>query len=243
MNAKPRLMGPNMAQAMIEFLGPDRFDTLGALGEATHVLVADLRDPALAPLLRPAPTPSDQADAVRPGASDRSGFQARRALTRSLVARISGQRVEDIVIGYDAPGAPRVKDAACEISVSGRGPFAAIALSRHPVGVDLEILHEDVEIVADVLHPVERHALRELSAAEARHAFIEIWTAKEAYLKALGSGLNINPSTVAIAIEGSNIRAIAHDGGTRLREGAVLHTVLDGREIVVAAVVLANPKD
>jgi 4'-phosphopantetheinyl transferase len=47
-----------------------------------------------------------------------------------------------------------------------------------------------------------------LPAAEARRAaaLLEIWTGKEALLKALGTGLSLAPQTVALATAGEDAR-------------------------------------
>jgi phosphopantetheinyl transferase len=160
-------------------------------------LVADLRDPLVLPLLRPSPTSSDYADEQRPGASDRGWFLARRAATRSLAAMFCGCEPQAIVIGYDAPGAPRVASGACFVSVGGRGPFAAIAVAKHAVGIDFEIVTDEIDIIHDVLHEDEKASLALVSSEQARRRFLQIWTLKEAFLKALGSGLNIDPASVA----------------------------------------------
>lgn len=171
----------------------------------TRALIADLRDPAILPLLRPAPLPGDYADEARPGASNRSYFLARRALLRSLVARSLGGNADDVQIRYDAPGTPKVIApkflaplATCHISVSGRGAIAALAVSSHPVGIDIEPLGAHVEIIADVLAHAEQAYLASLPLASAQHAFLRIWTAKEAWLKARGIGLNAEPAQLRI---------------------------------------------
>jgi phosphopantetheinyl transferase len=204
-----------------------------------RVLVADLRDPALRPLLQLEPSASDFADQNRPGASDRSYFLARRAALRSFVAMHLRCRGEDVRIGYDAPGAPRVHaPAACEISVSGRGPLAALAVSDAPVGVDLEILHEGVEVIADVLHESERAEIAALANADKRRQFLRIWTVKEALLKALGTGLNIDPASLAFTWRNREVDDIRRDGESVRARTSLLEKEIDGVLIVAACVVL-----
>ncbi len=222
----------------------------GDLAALTHAqpadeplaLVADLRDPLILPLLRPAPTSSDYDDERRPGASDRGWFLARRAATRSLVALFTGCDADDVVIGYDGPGAPRVKSGSCHVSVSGRGPLAAIAIARDPIGIDLEIQHSDVEVIADVLHPEEMTALSALSGEPARRRFLEIWTAKEAFLKALGTGLNIDPATVVSRFEEDSSAALflARDG---VSAQASFHSAIFDGHAVIASCVRLPPHD
>jgi len=202
-------------------------------------LVADLREPLILPLLRPSPTSFDYADERRPGASDRSWFLARRAATRSLAAMFCGCEPEEIVIGYDAPGAPRVASSACFVSVSGRGPFAAIAVGRHPVGIDLEIVTDEIDIIHDVLHDDEKASFALLSAGEGRRRFLQIWTVKEAFLKALGSGLNIDPASVATVFSKDHV-TVLHSQAPAGTKAFTRNADISGFSFICACVELAS---
>ncbi|WP_371670870.1 4'-phosphopantetheinyl transferase superfamily protein [Streptomyces sp. NBC_00289] len=73
--------------------------------------------------------------------------------------------------------------------------MAAIAVSTTVIGVDVERLPRDetVEVCAPALHPGEREELAGLAGQAKREAFGRMWTRKEAYLKALGTGLSRDP--------------------------------------------------
>ncbi len=163
-----------------------------------RVLVCDLREPAIAPLLAVAPDAGDLADANYPGASERSYFLQRRAALRSLAALCAGVAPDRIAISYDQDGAPRVAGANLFVSVSSRGARAALAVASAPVGVDLEPFDERTPVIEDVLCKGERAALARLSGADQARAFLRVWTAKEAYLKALGRGFKRNPTLICI---------------------------------------------
>jgi len=186
----------------IDWLFPADLDALAPVrpGEAfARVLIADLRDPLALPLLRPAPRHGDYLDERRPAASDRTYFLARRAALRSLVARCLDCPADAVEIAYNAGGAPQViAPAACFVSISGRGPAAALAVSSLPVGVDFEPTAEIVAPVADVLHADERAMLAGLDEAAQSQRFLQIWTAKEAYVKTLGVGFNRDPADIAV---------------------------------------------
>lgn len=202
-------------------------------------LIADLRDPRVLPLLRPAPVASDFRDEARPGASNRAYFLARRAALRSLVGLVADCRAEDVRIGYDGPGAPRVQfPDGVHVSVSGRGALAALAVASAPVGIDIEPVQAGGEIIEDVLHADERAQLASLDGdAKMRH-FLRIWTAKEAYLKALGTGLTIDPAHVAISFDGDVVTGISHAGENRFETGASLEARIEGVGIIAGCVVL-----
>lgn len=191
-----------MPRLTIEWLFATDLDALAPVpqGQAfARVLIADLRDPLALPLLRPAPRHGDYLDERRPAASDRTYFLARRAALRSFVARAVGCLPDTVEIAYNAAGAPQVIAPAPRfVSVSGRGPAAVLAVSSLPVGVDFEPTGDIAEPVADVLHPVERAMLASLDKAGQSQRFLQIWTAKEAYVKALGIGFNRDPADLAI---------------------------------------------
>ena len=79
-----------------------------------------------------------------------------------------------------------------------------LAFAGHaPVGVDVEPIgaHEDVSAELLRLHPHGRlsvHRLQEVPAPQRRRIFLRHWTAKEAVLKALGTGLDVEPQAVAL---------------------------------------------
>jgi len=86
-------------------------------------------------------------------------------------------------------GRPLVQSPApCWVSLSHGGDYAAIAIADHPVGIDLEPWES-----AEILQPATLAHLC-FSSAEAAwagddpHRCLQIWTAKEAVLKALGLG-------------------------------------------------------
>lgn len=68
------------------------------------------------------------------------------------------------------------------------------------VGVDLEPWDRGpglLECVDDFCHPVEAAGLPADESRRARH-LLQLWTAKEAFLKALGSGFSISPQELLI---------------------------------------------
>nr|WP_155073815.1 4'-phosphopantetheinyl transferase superfamily protein [Streptomyces taklimakanensis] len=74
--------------------------------------------------------------------------------------------------------------------------MAAVAVSTAVVGVDVERLPRDetVEVCTPALHPGERAELESAPPEGRRELFGRIWTRKEAYLKALGTGLSRDPA-------------------------------------------------
>lgn len=72
-----------------------------------------------------------------------------------------------------------------QFSLSHSGPWAVCAVADHPVGVDVEGLRCSAELARRYFHR------EEAVLAEEADSRCRIWTAKEAFVKALGTGLTI----------------------------------------------------
>jgi phosphopantetheinyl transferase len=202
-----------------------------------RVLICDLHDPALAPWRSIEAHAGDLADAHYPGASGRSHFIERRLVLRAFVARCAGAAPEAICIFYDEHGAPRVGGADVFVSVSSRGSRIALAAASSPVGVDLERVEDAGPVIEDVLGKRERQALERLSQDARGQAFVRIWTAKEAYLKAIGRGFKRDPALINISAR-ANMFTVEDTGfAAELSAGAF---VAMKEEIVACAVLPAG---
>jgi 4'-phosphopantetheinyl transferase len=73
----------------------------------------------------------------------------------------------------------------------------AVAVAPRVIGVDVERLPspETIEACTRALHPGEQAELEAAPPGERRAHFGRLWTRKEAYLKALGTGLSRHPRT------------------------------------------------
>ncbi len=197
------------------------------------LFVANLDDPTLRDCLALAPNAADLMDEAFPGATLRDAFLQRRALTRSLLAMRLSVAADGVEIAYDPAGGPRVMKPAGAgfVSVSSRSRWVAVALADQPVGVDLELIAPRLEPVWDVLHGQERARLRACEMAARPRAFFEIWTAKEAGLKALGFGLRRDPSSILSEIDEDGAFAL-RDGEAVIATGQLMPT--DDRVVAVA---------
>jgi 4'-phosphopantetheinyl transferase len=105
------------------------------------------------------------------------------------------------------PGGKPTLDRECEpiaphFNVSHCGELALFALADREVGIDVERLacHDDMHrVAAHFFSPEELLAFQRLNGAEQRYFYFRTWVRKEAYLKAAGSGLAIDPASVSVA--------------------------------------------
>ncbi|WP_205699538.1 4'-phosphopantetheinyl transferase superfamily protein [Conexibacter sp. SYSU D00693] len=107
------------------------------------------------------------------------------------VRRRDGRRGRDVLAGLLAPG-----DHG---SASHTGDLLVLAVcAQAPVGVDVERVVPRRRGLASRLHPREQVALAATPDDEWDAAFTGLWTAKEAVLKARGTGLEGGLETFAV---------------------------------------------
>lgn len=143
---------------------------------------------------------------------DRTRFITCRGILRHLLSRYAGLAPAAIRFSYNAYGKPALTAASgatppLQFNLSHAGGLALYAFStNHPIGVDLEQRRPlDVAALAKAFFSNgERAFLSQFSAAEQHIQFFQLWTCKEAYLKAIGLGLSrLERSEMAIAPDGS----------------------------------------
>lgn len=125
--------------------------------------------------------------------ADRHRAIVRRALLRHLLAAYTGVPAAALPLAAGPAGKPHVVGLALELSLAHRAGLAVYAVCRDaPVGVDLECsapVAEADEIVARQFAPAEAERYAALPPARRAAAFLDLWTAKEAYVKGTGEGL------------------------------------------------------
>lgn len=88
-----------------------------------------------------------------------------------------------------------------QFNLSHANGVVACALARHRrVGIDLEFMDaSNLNLVGHICSGEEQDYMRANSGEELR-AFYEIWTKKEALIKAAGTGFTMNPKEIRIAL-------------------------------------------
>lgn len=177
-----------MAVACLAWQGRDHAARLGP-GEV-HAWIVDLDGPgAGTTVLGPAELERAAAylcprDGVR--------FAASRAALRVILSGYLGcdPRAVRFVAGPD--GRPGLAGGGPQFSLSRSGGRALVAVAAHPVGADLERVEPRpglADLAAASFGAAEAACIDGGCAGSPVRAFYRHWTAKEAYLKALGRGL------------------------------------------------------
>lgn len=131
-------------------------------------------------------------------AGDRLRFAAGRALCRVVLARMTGSSVTDIRIAIGKHGRPYVESGAdgAWFNLTHSGAVVALAVAPFPlIGIDTEAERPAIanELAATVCTGAERAVLAGLDPATRRRRFFDLWTLKEAHMKAAGLGFGIDP--------------------------------------------------
>lgn len=134
---------------------------------------------------------------------DRDAFVLRRGVRRLILAHYLGIRARSIKFQAGEGGKPeldRVHDSMIRFSTTSSGPRMLMALSwSRELGVDVEQARAPagLPLLLDrVLTLGERHSVERSPPGDRHVAFLRYWTAKEAYLKAVGVGLQKDPRDV-----------------------------------------------
>jgi 4'-phosphopantetheinyl transferase len=191
------------------FLEPQHAITAGEV-HVWHLLEEDLGDDVPLEAMQAIVASSELARMRRfSQARDRTLFLLSRVLTRTVLASYLGCRCDELQFATTTFGKPILESGAnLNFNLSHSRGGAALAVSQHEVGVDIEERSRSV----DYLGLAERY----FAADEARHlaslpeeqraaAFFAIWTLKEAYVKGIGRGLTFPLDAFAFELEVSRL--------------------------------------
>jgi 4'-phosphopantetheinyl transferase len=127
-------------------------------------------------------------------AQHKQRFIASRGVLRLILSRYLAIAPEQVQFCYAAQGKPALASNDqqwLQFNLSHSGEMAVYAISQQQVGIDLEQLRdiEATPIAQRFFSTNEYAAMQALSPEQQAIAFFQLWTCKEAYLKATGDGL------------------------------------------------------
>ncbi len=164
----------------------------------TSLVLAD----SLLSLLTASLSPEERARAERFAFEDaRIRFIAAHGMLRTIVSRYVNERPEALMFTPGRHGKPSLAGTpgAAEkvrFNLAHSHDSAVIAVARNrEVGIDLERIRSNVaglKLAERFFSPGEFERLRHLPSDQANRLFFTLWTSKEAYLKAIGTGLSLS---------------------------------------------------
>jgi 4'-phosphopantetheinyl transferase len=174
----------------------------------------------------------------------RGRFIAARAVLRSILSTHLDCAPEDLQFEYGPNGKPTLTESGLFFNLAHSEDLALIAVTRlGPIGVDVEKIRPMADadaLVARFFSPRETALFQTLPAAQKNGAFFNLWTRKEAWLKATGEGIAHSLNRVEVTFlpsEPANLVALPESSGPR--EAWILRELLPARDFV-GAVALPN---
>jgi phosphopantetheinyl transferase len=156
------------------------------------------------------------AGAARRDDTVRNRYVVAHGALREILGACLAVRPEAIVIsrqcnrcGDPQHGKPELPGSAISFSLSHSHSFAVVAVAMGTrVGVDIEVIRPRARLDAlahRVLSPAEHAEWLDYAPTAQLRAFLERWTAKEAYLKATGAGISVPLRDVPLEPEGWSV--------------------------------------
>ena len=154
----------------------------------------------------------------------RRRFIVARGILRQLLAAYLNVDSNYLGFDYSSRGKPRLKECLfgsnLQFNISHSDELALYAItSDRRIGVDLEYLRsmDDVaKIARRFFSAAESELIASLSGNEQKQVFFELWTAKEAYLKATGEGIGGLLDGVEISLSNQDTSLLSIRGDTKL---------------------------
>ena len=131
-------------------------------------------------------------------------FVVARGMLRQLLGRYLDRDPGAVAFARGAHGKPFLQESGLHFNVSHTHELALYAIARdREVGVDVEWMRPQVaheQIAARFFSLEEQEELAQVPNEERRAAFYNIWTRKEAYVKARGDGIAAGLGTFAVSL-------------------------------------------
>ena len=147
-------------------------------------------------------------------------FAVGRGALRVILAGYHRIEPERVKFGYTTHGKPFLLNSPADIQFNlshSHGFMVAAVCLNSPIGVDIEKKDprfRAMEIAERFFCDGEKEQIAGLDAGARLEAFFQIWTAKEAVLKAIGRGLALELTRLEVAL--SPLRVVTLDEGENI---------------------------
>lgn len=185
--------------------------------DTVHIWTLDFTTPRHSELLNRYTALLSQAEKSRMARFARDELQQKylltRAMMRSCLSHYADVAPQDWQFAADNHGKPYLTNAPFPLSfnLSHSGERAVLAVAREiPVGIDVEQISRSRDLVGiaqHFFHSSEAEQITSLSAVEQQNLFFRLWTLKEAYFKARGTGISTGLEKVCFSLTEESITA------------------------------------
>ena len=175
--------------------------------------------------------------------SDKWEFVLGRLMARSLLSARTGVAAGAFAFVENAHGRPEIAAPALEapirfnLSHSG-GIVACVLGAAKQVGVDVERIDRppvDPRVIRRYCSEREQAALSLLGDGPRHERFLQLWTLKEAYVKARGTGLTLPLARVSFALAADGPGDVSFDGVDDEARWMFAHTRLEPKHLLAVA--------
>lgn len=141
---------------------------------------------------------------------DRKRSLAGDMLAKKYLSKIYGIPPEKLIFAKGEHGKPYVVNIPAHFNISHSGKYTVLAISDRPIGVDIEEIREFSAITARKLFSEDELSYVAGNAPSRRKSlmqqcFFEVWTAKEAFLKYLGTGLSGGMNSLLLEVQNGKL--------------------------------------
>ena len=130
---------------------------------------------------------------------------AAEALLRHALQELHGLTCSELDFKQGAQGKPELRGPShIHFNLSHSGAWVMCAMDDHPLGIDVEEIQTRQELPwASILSPQETARLGDMGSEA---DFYRLWSLKESYLKALGTGFSLDPRQFWVDLEARPIQ-------------------------------------
>ena len=132
----------------------------------------------------------------------RRRFIIARATLRHIIARYLNTHASELCFTYNAHGKPHL-DSPLQFNLSHSGELALLSIgSQHANGIDLEFFSPRpyVNLAQQLFSDKEMLGLHAMPLSLLPLAFFHVWSQKEAFIKAIGSGLSYPTQQITLPL-------------------------------------------
>ena len=175
-------------------------------------------------------------------------FIAARGILRQLLGNYMQTSPNKLKFEYGDQGKPRLAtsmgNSSLQFNISHSQNYALYGFTYHdPIGVDLEYLREmkdAVKVAKRFFSPREYRMIANLPSEQQQRVFFKLWTAKEAYLKAIGTGL-AELASIEVSLDRTETpRLLAIEGKIVEAANWTMHFCIPASSYVAVVVVSAQ---
>lgn len=139
----------------------------------------------------------------------KESYVASRWMLRKVLSFYTGLAPEAVNFLRTDKGKPYLPQSEIRFNLSHSGDWALLAVSKVDlIGVDVEAVSATRDlcgIAESYYHPQEFAQLQELEDEAQTEYFYRLWTLKEAFLKAIGTGISVGLEKIAFKPECNNL--------------------------------------